>query len=160
MVTTDLIKGAFEAIVTALNVRVAFIPVWVKPLDEDTELRYPAVWWGPLSSPISKKKGLSAEVGFSIDIMFLEQTDPNRSPNELLQAHSRMHAIGLICFLKFCQLYVDNAGSFQGVDLDMNVTEAILLPVYDDGPKQLTGVNLKMTVVASGLETCLDNYFT
>ena len=118
MVTTDLIKGAFEAIVTAHNARVAFVPMWVPALDESTETRYPAVWWGPLTSPLKKEQGLSLQKQFVIDMMFLDQTDPSRSQNELLEAHSRMDAIATQVWMRFIQLYVDNAGSFQGVELD------------------------------------------
>lgn len=160
MVTTDLIKGTFEAIVTAHNARVAFVPMWVPALDESTETRYPAVWWGPLTSPLKKEQGLSLQKQFVIDMMFLDQTDPSRSQNELLEAHSRMDAIATQVWMRFIQLYVDNAGSFQGVELDLTVADARLQPIYDDGTKHLTGVRLTSLITATNPETCLANYFT
>ena len=160
MVTTDLIKGAFEAIVTAHNARVAFVPMWVPALDESTETRYPAVWWGPLTSPLKKEQGLSLQKQFVIDMMFLDQTDPSRSQNELLEAHSRMDAIATQVWMRFIQLYVDNAGSFQGEELDLTVADARLQPIYDDGTKHLTGVRLTSLITATNPETCLANYFT
>ena len=160
MVTTDLIKGAFEAIVTAHNARVAFVPMWVPALDESTETRYPAVWWGPLTSPLKKEQGLSLQKQFVIDMMFLDQTDPSRSQNELLEAHSRMDAIATQVWMRFIQFNVDNAGSFQGVELDLTVADARLQPIYDDGTKHLTGVRLTSLITATNPETCLANYFT
>lgn len=159
MVTTDLIKGAFEAIITAHVARVAFAPMWVPVLDESTEQRYPAAWWGPLTSPLKKEQGLSLQKQFVIDMMFLDQTATDRTQDELLEAHSRMDAIATQVWMKFLQLYVDNAGTFEGVKLDLIASDARLEPVYDDGPKQLTGVRFTTMLTATDPETCLDNYF-
>ena len=161
MVTTDIIEGAWRRIITTHKANVSFLSMWTPPLDDESVQDFPAAWWGPLTTSIEHNSNRVGRTDtFSVDVMFLDQTASDRPQTERDQAHAKMDAIARQCWLKFMDLYVDNSNTYDGVMLDLKVSTPTFQPIYDDGPKHLTGVRMTVTLSCEGYDECLDNYFS
>ena len=97
----------------------------------------------------------------TLDALFVDQTEGDRSQQERDNAHARMDAIARQCWRKFQGLYIFDSNTFDDVLLDFQQDAvATFQPVYDDGPKMTTGVRLTVTLNAVSVDTCMDEYFT
>ena len=160
VVTTDIIQGAWQDIITSHIAGVSFLSMWTPPLDDESVQDFPAAWWGPLKTgAVHNENRVGRFDTFYVDVMFLDQTASDRPQVERDQAHSKMDAIARQCWLRFSELYIDNSTTFDGVTLDLQVASPTFDPVYDDGPKHLTGVRMTVTLMAEGYDECLTNYF-
>jgi len=162
VVTTDIIRGAWEDIITSHVADVSFLSMWTPMLDDESVQDFPAAWWGPLTTtivPNANRVGRSDV--FNVDVMFLDQTATDRPQSERDGAHARMDAIARQCWLRFVELYVDATNTYDGVALDVSPTaQPTFQPVYDDGPKHLTGVRMTVTIDVLAFDNCMDTYFT
>lgn len=159
MVTADIIRRSFEAIISKHKARLHFRSVWTNVLDEADQC-FPAVWWGPLSGAITPVEGIAPVDTFNVDMLFVDQTASDRQPDERDGAHDRMDAVARQVWRRFANLYVLNSSTFDGVEMDLALDAApVLQPVYDDGAKHVTGVRLTVTLVATSADSCMDQYF-
>lgn len=141
----------------------SWLSMWQPPLDESAECSdtFPACWWGPLAGAVTPVGDSLAPVdSFTIDLLMVDQTATDRSQAERDNAHTRMDAIARQCWRKFQSLYIFSDNTYDGVLLDFQQDAvATFQPVYDDGPKMLTGVRMTATLVAVSVDTCMDEYF-
>lgn len=162
MLTTDLIQGAFQAIVESHVTHPHFYSVWSPIKSEKAETLFPACFWRGTDTTMTVLPSQVLRDAFVIDCMFIDQTAVDRTPEERDQCYARMNAIARQCWAKFFQTYIKNTTSFQGVELDFSpedTTEAKFVRVWDIGTMQMTGCLLRVTIVSGGPTRCEDIYF-
>lgn len=160
MVTLDRIRAAWQAIVEAHVSDVAFVSIWNPALDDPENLDFPACIWRPNSGSMTITDAHSFQDVFNLSMSFVDQTASDRSQDERDRAHDRMDAVARQCWQKFATDYVVGTGVVQGVTFDFQ-QDAVptFTPVYDEGPKQLTGVVLEVTLTSNAPSYCLTDYF-
>lgn len=162
MVTTDVIQGAFRAIVESHVAGVSFYSVWSAIKDTESNTDFPACFWKATDTTANIIDSGAVRDSFIIDCLFLEQTASDRSSASRDMAYHRMNAIARQCWGRFVQLYVNATGTFEGVDLDFSAeqsTDARFLRIFDSGTMQMTGCLLSVTVVSGAPTQCEDIYF-
>jgi len=160
VVTADIIRRSFRAIVEQHVAGLKWVSVWTNPLDEETQACFPACWWGALSGSVPDGDGLAPTDAFNVDVAFLDQTAADRGSEERDEAHARMDAAARMVWRKFQSLYINNSTMFDGVLLDLSIgSTPTLEPMWDHGVSQLTGVRLTVTLTAVSVDTCMDDYF-
>lgn len=158
----DVIQGAFRAIVEAHIAGLSFHSVWTPVKDEQEDFRFPLCMWGASETQERTLPSYAIRPSFVLDCMFLEQTATDRTAAERDMAHTRMDAIARQVWAKFHATYIASEGTYQGVTLDFDPLETGLtrfLPIWDDGPLQVTGVRFQTTIVSGAKEDCVDTYF-
>jgi len=160
VVTTDVVQGAFQAIVESHVTAPHFYSVWKAPKDEKAQTRFPACFWKGTDTTMAEIDSGALRDGFVIDCMFIDQTARDRSSEERDQAYARMNAIARQCWAKFHQLYINSTGTFEGVELDFSVDgNARFLRIGDVGTMQMTGCILQVTILSGAPTRCEDIYF-
>lgn len=162
MVTTDVIQGAFKAIVESHVTHPHFYSVWSSVKDEKAETFFPACFWKGTDTTIEMINSYSLRDGFVIDCLFIDQTAVDRSSEARDQAYARMNAIARQCWGRFFDLYILNTGTYQGVEMDFDpqaMSAVRFLRVGDIGTMQMTGCLLQVTIVSGAPTRCEDIYF-
>lgn len=162
MVTTDVVQGAFQAIVESHITHPHFYSVWSPIKSEKAETLFPACFWRGTDTTMTALDSGALRDGFIIDCMFIDQTAVDRTPEERDQCYARMNAIARQCWARFHQLYINATGTFQGVTMDFDETQssdARFSRVWDIGTMQMTGCLLRVTIVSGAPTVCEDIYF-
>ena len=159
MLTTDVIREVFADIVGKLKTSVSFELETNKVLDDKGDKKFPVcIWLLPDASIVQSSQIL--QPSYVLDMFFLEQTGSDRTPLQMNDAHARMHAIASQVFEEFFNRYIASEGNWQGLPVELSLQGPVVLnPVWDQGPKMLTGVHLGATVLSTSKIDCKEIYF-
>lgn len=159
MLSVDVIRQVWENIVTSHKTGITFLSNWNAVKDDRTDLSYPVAFWGPLSTTLVPNAEVLSKT-FSIDMLFLDQSRSDRPNSERDGHHARMDTIAEQCWTRFHDLYLVNNGTWQGVNVDLEVIGApTFSPVYDEGTQMRTGVRMTANVRDIAAPDCVDPYF-
>lgn len=159
MVTINLIREAFAAIVEAHVSDVTFYHVLTPPKDEG-DITFPACLWGRWSVNETPDGAGESRGSFTISCAFVDCHATDRTRAEASYAAERMEIIARQCWAKFYDTYVKQPGTYQSVDVDLEVDgTATFTLLVDDGPDNLAGVLLDVTLTDNTALACVDSYF-
>lgn len=159
MLTADVIREVFEAIVTSHKAGVSYISTWNLVKDDRTDIQYPVAFWGPLTTGLVASAEVLVE-RFTVDMLFVDQTASDRTPLQRDQAHARMDAIAKQVWTRFHDLYIVRSSTWQGQAVDLiATTNPTFLPVFDAETQQRTGVRMTATLQSVAAPECVDTYF-
>jgi hypothetical protein len=158
VVTSELLYSVFRAIVTAHKTGVSFHHDTNEILDRSNTVQYPTCGWKLPTEGLVRDASVYKDT-FTLKMLFVDQTARDRSPTEMMHAHSRMAVIAKHCWIRFHDLYIADTNTFEGEEVDVEVIkEPMLTPVWDDGSTMITGVML-MATVKMGQPECVTTYF-
>lgn len=159
MVTVDVIRQAWQAIVEAHKADISFYSSWNAALD-DGEFTYPCALWRPPTVNVRSVDTVTTEDLFTVEVWYLDQTAADRTRTERDNTYERMEAAARQVWHRFFQLYVADAGTWEGVDLDFVVeTDPTLTAVWDSTGSQRTGVQFTVTLSSRAAQDCVEDYF-
>lgn len=165
MVTVDIIRELFKAVVESHRVGVSWSSVWNEALDADQDQAYPACIWSPPASgvvitPPDRGSSYSYDT-FTVDCLFVDTTDSDRDTAQRDDAYERMEAIARQCFYRFRQLYVLDSITYQGITIDLGIeTSPTFVAVWDAAGSMRTGARLTFTIKNNIPAPCPDGYFS
>lgn len=159
MLFTEVLRGAWEDIVTSHIGGVSFTVEWNKIKDDSAGMKYPLAAWKPVTTALVERAEVLQDT-YTVSLAFLDRTASGRSADDMLQAHSRMEMIAKQCFKRFHALYIADNGSYQGEPMDMELTaDVVFSPVWDSEAYMRTGVVMSFTVASRAPVECLDTFF-
>ena len=161
MVSADIIKDLWKGVVEAHRAGLSFDSNWTAALDERMDASYPLVLWKPPTSGVVVQDSGYAYDTFGVDMLFLDDMDSDRTPEQRDQTYARMDTIAKQCFYRFRQLYVRDSVTYQGVVVDLGIeTNPVFTAVYDEAAKMTTGVRMTVTLKNNVQTPCMDGYFS
>ncbi len=159
MLTTDVLREVWQDIVSRHKTGVSFTLETNKVLDQDPSVSYPCAAWVLPTTGLIQSNEILQET-YTLNVLFVEQTDATRPAVQRDGAHARMDAVGKQCFARFFELYIQQEGTWQGQDVDLSLQGApIFTPIFDDGVMQRTGVAMTCTIKSNAAPECVDDYF-
>jgi len=159
MLAPDLLFSVWEDIVTSHVADVSFYHDTNRLLDRAEGTAWPACFWALPSMTLQKDAEVYRPV-YRLSMLFLDQTATDRSPTDMLDAHSRMASIAAQCWVRFSDLYLVDSGTFEGANVDVElVGNPVFTPVYDDDTTMLTGVRLEASLKDTSAPYCVTGYF-
>jgi hypothetical protein len=161
MVTVDIIKDLFKGVVTSHLAGVSWRTNWNAALDQDSDGDYPACLWKPPSTGVVLGPVNVMYDTYTLDLLFIDDTEADRTPEQRDEAYERMEGIARQCFYRFRQLYILDSSSYQGVDIDLGVeTSPILTAIWDEVGTMTTGCRMVFTIKNNIPTPCGDEYFS
>lgn len=159
MLTTDVLREVWQDIVSRHKGGVSFTLETNKVLDQDSSVKYPAAAWVLPATGLIQDAQILEET-YTLNMLFVDQTDRSRPSEQRDGAHARMDAIAKQCFQRFFDLYIVNEGAWEGQPVDMTLQgPPVFTPIFDDGVMQRTGVAMTCTLKSTGKVECVDAYF-
>ena len=160
MLTADLLRAIFQAIVTSHVADVAFYPVWSNALDKSEQHVWPRVYWKQPTVGMDVDTSIpqirnTYQVSFSV----LGQVASDRAAGEVVAKHSEMAALASMFIARFADLYIFDTTSYQGVEIDVTMTGAPTLQPVWDAENMATGVIVTFTLSDNRNTPCFDDYF-
>ena len=105
MVGVDIIRELFKGVVETHILGVSWLSDWTAALDMDDDLSYPACIWKPPTTGVIIEGDVSFDT-FGLDVVFVDDTDSDRTSDQRDEAYERMEAVARQCFYRFRQLYI------------------------------------------------------
>lgn len=157
--TINLIREAFASIVQQHSAGIAFYSL-LTPAKDDGDLSYPACLWHRWTVNEAPDGAGETRGTFTISVSFVEAHATSRTRDEASYALERMEVLARQCWAKFYNTYVKEPGTYQGEDLDLEVEGSVtFLPFVDDGPHNLAGVGVEVTLRDNTAIACPDSFF-
>ena len=78
---------------------------------------------------------------------------------QVSQKQSEVAALAMICVARFVDLYVFNTTAYQGVDVDVTLTDAPTFTPFWDEQNMATGVTVAFTIQDNLNDPCFTAYF-
>lgn len=160
MVGVDIIRELFKGVVETHILGVSWLSDWTAALDMDHDLSYPACIWKPPTTGVIIDGDVSFDT-FGLDVVFVDDTDSDRTSDQRDEAYERMEAVARQCFYRFRQLYILDNATYQGVTIDLDVeTSPTLTALWDEPGRLTTGARMTVTFRNNIPAPCPDGFFS
>lgn len=162
MVTTDLLRRAFEGIADDYGPPLSFTNDTNAVKDRSQTLNWPCLLWIEPTPGMLQWAEVLADT-WTLTMSFAEQTASTRdeaSRQEMGLAYARMCAYAKHIVSRFFDLYITSDGTVEGESLDLSLTGPVTFTRFvDEGPTMLTGCTVSFTVQDLSKVECVDGYF-
>lgn len=159
MLTVTTIRTLFKNVVTSYVEGISWASDWNKALDHDPTIAYPACLWKPPFTGCVKVGSTDADV-FGLDVLLLDDTADDRTPEQRDEAYEKMEAIARICYRQFCKKYVKSTGLHEGQEIDLKVQNPpVFTAMWDQAGTMTTGVRMVVSFRNESPVPCLDALF-
>jgi hypothetical protein len=160
MVGVDIIRDLFKGVVESHLIGITWLSDWTAALDSDLDHPYPACVWKPPTTGVVIDGNISYDT-FGLDVVFVDDTDSDRTAAQRDECYERMEAIARQCFYRFRQLYVLDNAVYQGVTIDLGIeTSPVLSAIWDEPGRMTTGARMTVTFRNRIPAPCPDGYFS
>lgn len=159
MVTVNVIREVFKAVVESHNDGIAWQSQWSDVLDTEADRHYPACLWSPPNVTMSADANGIITNSFAIDVSFVDNHASDRTSTQRDQVYERMQTVAAQCWLRFAQLYVQDEAIYQGVTVTLRQGGPVTFSAIWDGPEsQMTGCRMTVSIT-SPFQFCATDYF-
>ena len=156
MITLAALRAAFVGIVDRHEDGFTTTSEWTTALDTTVESRtFPVCIWGPPRVVTTNDAPGRMHDTFLIDVLFLDQTPPDRTRDERDTVVSDMCDAARECFLQF---HTENIKASTTLDLSL-VEGPTIEAVYDRAAEACSGVRMTFTVRDNAQPDCVDTHF-
>lgn len=158
MITANVLRETWKAVVEAYKEDITFLSVWSLVLDHDNDQR-PAhcKWMQPQVQLIPD--GRVMKNLFTVDLWFEDTHENDRSPSTRDNVYERMQVVAAHCLLYYRELYCDQDTRYEGVDVRLTQEgPAVFTCSYDSAGAMATGCRLTVTF-GSTVQFCASDYF-
>lgn len=158
MVTANILREVWRAIVLAHKDGVTFTSEWSEVLDTDTSKHLPNVKWMPPTVQVTEQ-GDIVRTSFTCAMFFEDNHEADRTTGTRDDVYERMQVVAAQCLLMFRQMFVHDETKWEGVPVNVRQEGAASFNAAFDTPgTQITGCSLTVTFYTDN-QLCVDGYF-
>lgn len=159
VVTVNVIRELFKAVVESYREGVAWASQWSEVLDTETDRHYPICLWAPPTVTLTADANGITTSTINLTVSFVDNTASERTSDQRDQAYEREQTVATHVWLRFCELYMQEETTYQGVNIALTQAGPVTMTAIWDGPEsQMTGC--RMTVaISSPYQFCASDYF-
>ena len=158
MVTANILRETWQAVVEAYKEDVAFISTWSEVLDTTNDQDQATCKWLPPQVQLVPNGNTTRQL-FTVNLFFEDNHEGDRSTDTRDDVYERMQVVAAHCLLYYRELYVKQNITYQGVTVRLQQEgPATFTTAFDAAGTMATGCRLTVTF-ATDVQFCATDYF-
>lgn len=158
MVSANLLRETWEAVVTAHKEGLRFISKWSEVLDHDNDQHDARCSWLPPQVQLAVD-GRVTKTLFTVNLFFEDNHEADRTTDTRDDVYERMQVVAAQCLLYYRELYIEGELTYQGVPVRlMQEGPATFTASFDSAGEMATGCRMTVTL-STHVQFCASDYF-